>query len=89
MTACGKGHSYLCEDRNSDGLFPATRGVEVIDRIRNNQDVSNNLTLLGDLCDTMRDGSLCAMGGLTPVPVRSIMKHFGHELVSAGKESSL
>ncbi len=83
----------FCKEESCGKCTPcrigATRGVEVIDRIRNNQDVSNNLTLLGDLCDTMRDGSLCAMGGLTPVPVRSIMKHFGHELVSAGKESSL
>jgi formate dehydrogenase iron-sulfur subunit len=35
-----------------------------------------NLLLLDDLCQTMTDGSLCAMGGLTPMPVQSAVKHF-------------
>jgi len=35
-----------------------------------------NLDLLHELCDTLEDGSLCAMGGLTPYPVRSALKHF-------------
>ena len=54
----------------------STRGVEVIDKIINNEDKKENLTLLIDLCETMTDGSLCAMGGLTPLPVRSALKHF-------------
>jgi len=28
------------------------------------------------LCDTMESASLCAMGGLTPIPVMSAVKHF-------------
>ena len=35
-----------------------------------------NLELLDDLCETMIDGSLCAMGGLTPFPVKSALKYF-------------
>ncbi|GAA2120855.1 NADH-ubiquinone oxidoreductase-F iron-sulfur binding region domain-containing protein [Nocardioides bigeumensis] len=58
----------------------STRGVEVIDRIiagrADGQDVATNLVLLDDLCDTMTKGSLCAMGGLTPMPVQSAIKHF-------------
>jgi formate dehydrogenase iron-sulfur subunit len=54
----------------------STRGVEVIDRIRAGKDVQKNLTLLDDLCETMRDGSLCALGGLTHMPVQSAVKHF-------------
>jgi formate dehydrogenase iron-sulfur subunit len=54
----------------------STRGVEVIDRIRAGTDVTKNLTLLNDLCDTMRDASLCALGGLTHMPVQSAVKHF-------------
>ncbi|WP_425608003.1 formate dehydrogenase beta subunit [Pontibacterium granulatum] len=54
----------------------STRGVEVIDRIRNNENREANLELLTDLCDTMIDGSLCAMGGMTPFPVMSAVKHF-------------
>ncbi|RUR35480.1 formate dehydrogenase beta subunit [Vreelandella populi] len=54
----------------------STRGVEVIDRIRANQNREANLALLHDLCETMVDGSLCAMGGMTPFPVQSALKHF-------------
>jgi len=35
--------------------------------------------LLNDLCDLMTDGSLCAMGGLTPMPVRSALRHFSED----------
>ncbi len=52
------------------------RGVEVIDRILDNEDRTNNINLLNELCDTMIDGSLCAMGGMTPFPVRSALKYF-------------
>ena len=54
----------------------STRGVEVIDRITAGIDRDRNLVLLEDLCTTMTDGSLCAMGGLTPLPVRSALAHF-------------
>ena len=54
----------------------AVRGVEVIDRIVAGIDRDRNLELLDDLCRTMVDGSLCAMGGLTPMPVQSAVKHF-------------
>jgi formate dehydrogenase iron-sulfur subunit len=54
----------------------STRGVEVIERIMAGIDGAKNLTLLQDLCETMKDGSLCALGGLTPMPVESALKHF-------------
>jgi formate dehydrogenase iron-sulfur subunit len=54
----------------------STRGVEVIDKITAGVDRERNLILLEDLCTTMTDGSLCAMGGLTPLPVRSALSHF-------------
>jgi formate dehydrogenase iron-sulfur subunit len=54
----------------------SVRGVEVIDRIRNNDNRELNLQVLDDLCETMVEGSLCAMGGLTPYPVRSAIKYF-------------
>ena len=57
----------------------STRGVEVIDRITAGVDRERNLELLEDLCQTMTDGSLCAMGGLTPLPVRSALHHFGED----------
>ena len=54
----------------------STRGVEVIDRIIARQNAEQNRGLLRELCDTMEQGSLCAMGGLTPNPVRSALDHF-------------
>jgi formate dehydrogenase iron-sulfur subunit len=52
------------------------RGVEVIDRIRSGEDPEGNTVLLRDLCEVMTDGSLCAMGGLTPMPVLSALDNF-------------
>ncbi len=63
----------------------STRGVEVIDRIRNGNNAEKNWTLLEDLCETMIDGSLCAMGGMTPFPVQSVMKYFPDELSAQGE----
>ena len=54
----------------------STRGVETIDRITAGVDRDKNLIILEDLCQTMTDGSLCAMGGLTPMPVMSAVKYF-------------
>jgi formate dehydrogenase iron-sulfur subunit len=58
----------------------STRGVEVIDKIRSGQQPEANLALLDELCTTMIDGSLCAMGGMTPFPVQSVMKYFTDDL---------
>lgn len=54
----------------------SVRGMEVIDRITAGDHREENLALLDDLCDVMTEGSLCAMGGLTPMPVRSALSHF-------------
>jgi formate dehydrogenase iron-sulfur subunit len=54
----------------------STRGMEVIDKIVANENRDENAALLEDLCRTMTDGSLCAMGGLTPMPVMSAFKNF-------------
>ena len=54
----------------------STRGVEVIDRIVAGEDAAANLTLVADLCETMKFGSLCALGGFTPYPVMSAVRHF-------------
>ena len=64
----------------------STRGVEVIDRIINDEKRDENFDLLVDLCDTMEDASLCAMGGMTPYPVRSVLKHFAEDFASGGDE---
>ncbi|MFI5660318.1 formate dehydrogenase beta subunit [Streptomyces sp. NPDC051684] len=62
----------------------SVRGVEVIDRIVAGEERDENLALLEDLCELMTDGSLCAMGGLTPMPVRSALAHFADDFVDRG-----
>jgi len=54
----------------------STRGVEVIDRILRGERRPENLALLSELCETMRLGSLCALGGFVPYPVTSALTHF-------------
>jgi len=55
----------------------STRGVEVLDKIMaGGPERKANIALLEDLCDTMQYGSLCGLGGMTPFPVQSALKHF-------------
>lgn len=54
----------------------STRGVETLDKVIAGVDRERNLEILSDLCEVMTEGSLCAMGGLTPLPVRTAIKHF-------------
>lgn len=57
----------------------SVRGVEVIERLRNGENPEANVELLQSLCDTMINGSLCAMGGMTPFPVLSALKYFPND----------
>lgn len=67
----------------------SARGVEVIDKIIADDDRAANLELLEDLCVTMTDGSLCAMGGSTPMPVMSAVKGFPDDFRKPGKNKFL
>jgi formate dehydrogenase iron-sulfur subunit len=57
----------------------STRGAETVDKIVAGIDRQKNVELLRDLCEVMTDGSLCALGGLTPMPVLSALDHFGED----------
>ena len=63
----------------------STRGVETIDKIRAGERVEQNLAIVEDLCNTMKFGSLCALGGFTPYPVMSALKHFREDFSPAPK----
>ncbi|HWM32474.1 MAG TPA: NADH-quinone oxidoreductase subunit NuoF [Methyloceanibacter sp.] len=54
----------------------SARGVELVDKIVADEDRAANLIVLEDLCNTMKFGSLCALGGFTPYPVMSALNHF-------------
>jgi len=61
----------------------STRGVETVDRIIAGDRIDENLQILRDLCDTMKFGSLCALGGFTPYPVMSALEYFPEDFGGA------
>jgi formate dehydrogenase iron-sulfur subunit len=61
----------------------STRGVETVDRIIAGEQVDAQIEILRDLCDTMKYGSLCALGGFTPYPVLSALDHFPEDFGGA------
>lgn len=64
----------------------STRGVEVMDKIATGKDHTKNIQLVRDLSDTMLNGSLCALGGMTPYPVLSALNHFPEDFGLNKKE---
>jgi len=66
----------------------STRGVEVIDKVTHGVERDKNLKLLRDLCDTMLNGSLCALGGMTPYPVLSALNHFPEDFGASATEKA-
>ncbi len=63
----------------------SARGVELMDKIVAGEDRDANLVVLEDLCDTMKFGSLCALGGFTPYPVMSALHHFPEDFGATKK----
>lgn len=47
-----------------------------MDRILRGEQRAANLARLESLCETMQHGSLCGLGGMTPYPVTSALRHF-------------
>lgn len=83
MAALARFAFTFCEAESCGKCTPcrigAVRGGEILDKIAKKDNVKENFILLDDLFDVMEIGSLCAMGGLTPKPVRSLLKHFPAE----------
>lgn len=63
----------------------AVRGAEVMDKIIAGTDHNKNIQLVRDLSDTMLNGSLCALGGMTPYPVLSALNHFSEDFQAKSK----
>jgi formate dehydrogenase iron-sulfur subunit len=61
----------------------AVRGAETFDKIAAGVEPEKNMALVRDLCETMKFGSLCALGGFTPYPVLSALNHFPEDFVPA------
>lgn len=71
---------HFCAEESCGKCTPcrigSTRGVEIMDRILAGKGGDGDIALLRDLCEVMRDGSLCALGGMTPYPVLSALDLF-------------
>ena len=92
MAAMARFAMEFCAEESCGRCTPcrvgSVRGVEVIDRIVAGEDPDGNLALLNDLCELMTEGSLCAMGGLTPNPVRSALLHFPEDFTDRDKKET-
>jgi formate dehydrogenase iron-sulfur subunit len=91
MAAMARFAMEFCAEESCGKCTPcrvgSVRGVETIDKIVAGQDPDANLALLSDLCELMTDGSLCAMGGLTPNPVLSALRHFPDDFTPHQEEA--
>jgi len=64
----------------------STRGKETMDKVMAGENRADNLALIEDLCNTMKFGSLCALGGFTPYPVMSALTHFPQDFGRPAKK---
>lgn len=80
MAAMAKYSMEFCAIESCGKCTPcrigSTRGYELMDEIMQGRDLDKNIPLLRSLCDTLLNGSLCALGGMTPYPVLSALNHF-------------
>jgi formate dehydrogenase iron-sulfur subunit len=80
MAAMARFAFEFCEIESCGKCTPcrvgAVRGKETVEKVLRGEEVAANIALVEDLCELMRDGSLCAMGGLTPMPVLSAIRLF-------------
>ncbi len=66
----------------------AVRGEETVQKIIEGRNVDANIALTRDLCELMADGSLCAMGGLTPMPVLSALDRFPEDFSRSASKAA-
>jgi len=78
-----RGLMRFCAIESCGKCFPcrigSVRGVELFDQMIESGVTDERLALLSELCETMKFGSLCALGGMIPKPIESLMQHFPSE----------
>ena len=82
----------FCDAESCGKCFPCRiggrRGLEIARRLKETRDrarVDADIALLGELCETLKLGSLCAHGGAIPDPIRSLVEHFGSEMTGGAR----
>jgi len=79
-----RGLMEFCAVESCGKCFPcrigSVRGTELFDQMIQTGVTDARLSLLGELCETMKYGSLCALGGMIPAPIECLMEYFPEEL---------
>jgi formate dehydrogenase iron-sulfur subunit len=82
-----RGLMAFCAVESCGKCFPcrigSVRGTELFDQMLDPARggvTDERLALLDDLCETMKLGSLCALGTMTPLPIETMRRHFPEEL---------
>jgi NADH:ubiquinone oxidoreductase subunit F (NADH-binding)/NADH:ubiquinone oxidoreductase subunit E len=72
----------FCAEESCGKCYPCRlgtrRGYELLQAARPDRPV--DAATFGDLLETLELGSLCALGGGLPLPVRNVLEHFADEL---------
>jgi NADH:ubiquinone oxidoreductase subunit F (NADH-binding)/NADH:ubiquinone oxidoreductase subunit E len=78
----------FCDAESCGKCFPCRiggrRGLEIVKRLKAKRtagEVEADVSLLTELCETMKLGSLCAHGGAIPIPIASLLVHFKDEML--------
>jgi NADH:ubiquinone oxidoreductase subunit F (NADH-binding)/NADH:ubiquinone oxidoreductase subunit E len=81
----------FCDAESCGKCFPCRiggrRGLEIARRLKESRDkdaVLADISLLRELLETLKLGSLCAHGGAIPDPIRSLLNHFPSEMIQGG-----
>jgi NADH:ubiquinone oxidoreductase subunit F (NADH-binding)/NADH:ubiquinone oxidoreductase subunit E len=76
----GRGLMKFCAVESCGKCFPcrigSLRGTELFDKILEGRGKQADLDLLAELNETMRLGSLCALGGAIPLPMDNLLRWF-------------
>ena len=80
LVRLGRDLMRFCAVESCGKCFPcrlgSVRGVELFDEILEGRGEQRHIELLAELSETMRVGSLCALGGAIPTPIDLLMKNF-------------
>ena len=60
----------------------SVRGKEALQQFNSNTVDARTLVVIEELCEVMEKASLCQMGGMTPIPVRSAIQKFPEDFIS-------
>ncbi|MCB9595065.1 MAG: NAD(P)H-dependent oxidoreductase subunit E [Sandaracinaceae bacterium] len=83
LVRIGRGLMKFCAVESCGKCFPcrigSVRATEVFDKILAGRGTQADIDLLGEVNETMLLGSLCALGGGIPIPIKNLLTFFVSE----------